>query len=241
MNAIVQQGPRPAVDRGRRIWLAGLAAGACVAPLAAWAGGHDVSANEDLMREHGIIRRILLVYAEAARRLHRDAHAVPLPALGEAARLMREFGEDYHERLLEEAHVFPLMRKAKGAIAHLPDVLQKQHERGREITAYVRRVCGSRKLRASQAGPLARSLQAFVQMYAAHAAREDTELFPAWKSELGQRAYDEMGERFEEIERQAFGGDGFALARQRIERIEASFGLSDLARLTAPAPAAAKR
>ena len=62
----------------------------------------EVTAAEDLMREHGILRRALLVYQESAMRLRQDAASVPPDALEKAANLFRVFGEDYHERKLEE-------------------------------------------------------------------------------------------------------------------------------------------
>ena len=37
----------------------------------------DVTATEDLMREHGILRRALLVYQESATRLRQDPASVP--------------------------------------------------------------------------------------------------------------------------------------------------------------------
>ena len=37
----------------------------------------EVTATEDLMREHGILRRALLVYQESATRLRQDATSVP--------------------------------------------------------------------------------------------------------------------------------------------------------------------
>jgi hemerythrin-like domain-containing protein len=195
----------------------------------------EVSANEDLMREHGIIRRALLVYGEAARRARQPTRSLPLAQLGETAMLFRSFAEDYHERVLEEALIFPLVRKLQGPTAKLPDVLLAQHRRGREITDYVRHLAAKPALGAN-AGPLASALEGFVRMYEPHAAREDTELFPAWKAALGQRAYAEMGEQFEEIEHRSFGRDGFHDALERIARIEAEFGLSDLSDLTAPPP-----
>lgn len=200
----------------------------------------EVSANEDLMREHGLIRRALLVYGEAARRARTGPKTLPLARLGETATLFREFAEDYHERGLEEAHIFPVVRKLKVPAAKLPDVLLAQHQRGREITDYVRRLA-ARPTLGADAERLASTLEGFVRMYEPHAAREDTELFPAWKAALGQHAYAEMGERFEEIEHRTFGGDGFDDAMERIARIEAEFGLSDLSTVTAPVPPDAAR
>src|SRR5947199_5184738 len=71
----------------------------------------EVTATEDLMREHGVIRRALLVYYEVIPRLRQKPASVNAAALQQAATLFRNFGEDYHERMLEEAHIFPTVRK----------------------------------------------------------------------------------------------------------------------------------
>ena len=73
-------------------------------------------------------------------------------------------------------------------------------------------------------------------MYENHAAREDTIIFPAWKKALGAHAVEEMGDKFEEIEKQQFGGDGFDMAVQQIAQIEQSLGLTDLSQFTAQPP-----
>ncbi len=74
----------------------------------------EVTATEDLMREHGILRRALLVYQESAVRLRQDAASVPPDALEKAANLFRVFGEDYHEKKLEEVYIFPAVKKSPG-------------------------------------------------------------------------------------------------------------------------------
>jgi len=199
----------------------------------------DVGANEDLMREHGVLRRALLVYRAAAARLRTDPAKVPADALAQTAHLFRTFGEDYHERKLEEEHIFPAVRKAKGPAASLVDVLLAQHERGRQLTDFVLRTTAQGRIAAGAALPLAQALDAFELMYAHHAAREDTVVFPAWKDALSGKAYDEMSERFEDIEKRMFGHDGFDDAVRRIATIEARFGIDDLARFTMPAPPAA--
>jgi hemerythrin-like domain-containing protein len=199
----------------------------------------EVTANEDLMREHGIIRRALFVYAEASRRARKDPSSIPLTHLADTARLFRQFAEDYHEHALEEDHIFPVVRKLSGPVAQLPDVLLAQHQRGREITDYIQRIGAGSSLAGSEAERFATTLDAFIAMYGPHAAREDTELFPAWKAALGEKAYDEMGEKFEDLEKKMFGRDGFEDALGRITRIEAAFGLSDLAAVTPPPPPAA--
>jgi hypothetical protein len=46
-------------------------------------------------------------------------------------------------------------------------------------------------------------------MYRAHAASEDTIVFPGFKGSVGQHEYEALGEDFERIEHQKFGQDGF--------------------------------
>jgi hemerythrin-like domain-containing protein len=99
----------------------------------------DVGAVEDLMREHGILRRAILVFRESAGRL-RAARSVDAAALHNTAQLFRSFGEDYHERKLEEDNIFPALRKAGGPAGAMVDTLIVQHNRGREIIDHVLRV-----------------------------------------------------------------------------------------------------
>lgn len=196
-------------------------------------GAEDVSATEDLMREHGVLRRTLIVYAELSDRLRTPTATIDPAPLAEAAKLFREFGEDYHEHTLEEQYVFPEVRKAGGPDEKLVEVLLLQHQRGREITDYLFRVGTSGQI-GSQAEPLSQALAAMSRMYQAHAAWEDTVIFPAWKKGLSKSRLDELAEKFEDIEHERFGKDGFDEALERVGRVEQAFGLADLAAYTAP-------
>ena len=198
--------------------------------------GGEVTATEDLMREHGVIRRALLVYTAAAGKLRAYPASILPDALQKTARLFRDFGEDYHERKLEEAYIFPAVKKAAGPATGYPDLLVVQHNRGREITDYILSVTQGAKLGAANAEPLARAMESLVLMYRHHAAREDTIVFPAWKKTLSEKDLDEMSEKFEEIEHQQFGKDGFDEAAKQIGEIEGMLGLTDISQFTAPPP-----
>jgi hemerythrin-like domain-containing protein len=198
--------------------------------------GGEVTATEDLMREHGVLRRALLVYTATAIKLRMTPASIPPEALQKTAKLFRAFGEDYHEKRLEEIYIFPAVKKAGGPAGGYPDVLVVQHERGREITDYILSITQGAKLGAANAEPLARVMESLVLMYRNHAAREDTIVFPAWKKTLSKNELHEMGEKFEEIEHQQFGDDGFDDAVKQIGVIEEMLGLSDIAQFTAPPP-----
>jgi hemerythrin-like domain-containing protein len=192
-----------------------------------------VTANEDLMREHGVLRRALLIYRLGATKLRSGPETPSAEALNQTARLFRSFGEDYHERQLEEAYIFPAVRKAHSDHAKLVDILQAQHQRGREVTDYILSATENGHIGAD-VEHLAAAMDAMALMYEEHTAREDTVLFPAWKQALPARQYADMGEQFEEIEKRTFGHDGFDDAVERIAGVEQTLGLADLATFTAP-------
>ena len=195
-----------------------------------------VTPPEDLMREHGVIRRALLVYYEVIPKLRQNPSSIDAAVLQQTAKLFRTFGEDYHERMLEEQHIFPLIRKQSKAMSVYADILIEQHNRGREITDYVLAVTSSGKISAAHAEPLAKVFESFVLMYQNHAAREDTIVFPAWKKNFSDKGLDEISDQFEEIEHKMFGKDGFEDAEKKISGIEAELGFADLAQFTPPAP-----
>lgn len=196
----------------------------------------EVTATEDLMREHGVIRRALLVYFETAPKLRRNPVSVDPAALRQTAQLFRTFGEDYHERMLEEQHIFPLIRKQGSELKRYADILTEQHNRGREITDYVLAVTSGPKISAAHAEPLAKVFESFVLMYQNHAAREDTIVFPAWKKNFSNKQLDEISDQFEDIEHKMFGKDGFEDAEKKISSIETELGFGDLAQFTPPRP-----
>lgn len=198
----------------------------------------EISANEDMMREHGVIRRIGVLFRESAARLRGNRASVAPDVLQKAARLMRTFGEDYHEVAVEEAHVFPSMRRVGGPLAKEVDVLAQQHQAGRRIVDFVL-ASTVKPIGAADVEPLARALDSFTRMYDFHSAREDTVVYPAWRKSLSKNEYEDLGERFEEIEHRTFGTDGFDDAVKRIDELERALGL-DLAAFTAPPPAAAR-
>lgn len=188
----------------------------------------DVSTNEDLMREHGILKRVLLSYDEIIRRIHARQEFSPR-VVTDCATIIRKFIEDYHEKL-EEDHLFPRFRKA-GKLVDLVTILYSQHQAGRRVTERILASAGSLKSE-DERNQLARDLEAFNRMYAPHEAREDTVLFPELHKIVSRHEYDAMGEQFEKIERTTFGGDGFDIYIDKVTAIEKQLGIYDLAQFT---------
>src|SRR5690242_10243281 len=57
----------------------------------------DVSPAEDLMREHGILKRVMLIYDDIAARIDAGKDFPP-EVLAASANIIRSFVEDYHEK-----------------------------------------------------------------------------------------------------------------------------------------------
>jgi hemerythrin-like domain-containing protein len=212
-------------------WLAATACGSAVphARAADEAKGdgakEDVSANEDLMREHGVLDRLLLVY-EAG--VARAAQPPVAQAIHHAAELVSSFIEQYHEKL-EEDFIFPLLEKAQRHVAEVR-TLRSQHVAGRAVTQAILQLTAPGG--AIDAAALAQAVQAFVRMYRPHAAREDTIIFPTLHEIASPAQLAELGERFEDVEHERFGKEGFESIVRQVEELERALGTYELAQFT---------
>lgn len=184
-----------------------------------------VTAPEDLMREHGVLKRILLIYREGIRRLQADDQS-PAPALNESAQIIRRFIEDYHGQL-EEQYVFPKLEQA-GKLTDITSVLRTQHQRGRVLTD---RVLAATTAAAAFDQPardtLAQDMAAYIRMFEPHEAREDTVVFPALRDVMSAVEFRDMAETFEDEEHRRFGEAGFQSVVDKVADIEKSLGIYD--------------
>lgn len=193
-------------------------------------GEEDVAPPEDLMREHGVLKRVLLVYGEAIRRI--DAKQdLPPDAVRNGADIIRTFIEDYHEKL-EEDYLFPRFEKA-GRLTDLTTVLRAQHQAGRRVTEQITQLATLQTLKdPSSATKLKELMRQFIRMYEPHEAREDTVLFPAIRAIVSKHEFGALGEEFEKKEHQLFGEEGFEKMVDRVASIEKALGIYDLSQFT---------
>jgi hemerythrin-like domain-containing protein len=190
----------------------------------------DVSPVEDLMREHGVLDRLLLVYEGSLMRLSAGRECPPEVVSG-AANLIRRFIEDYHEKL-EEDYLFPRFEK-KGKLGDVVRILRQQHQAGRYLTDSIQSGATPAGLKNQEdRRKLQESLRLFIGMYRPHAAREDTILFPTLHSLVSLHEYDSLGEEFEEQEQALFGKDGFETIVDEVAELEKTLGLYDLSQFT---------
>jgi hemerythrin-like domain-containing protein len=188
-----------------------------------------VSPPEDLMQEHGLLNRVLLIYDTCRRHLEAKEN-FPIEALSNAANIVRIFVENYHEKQ-EENYLFPRFRKANKQ-TDLVAILLKQHNAGRALTDQIMQLTKSPARSDTETHKLVQALTSFNTMYRPHEAREDTVLFPAFRKIVSQHEYDALGEEFENNEHKLFGKDGFEHMVDRVAGIEKSLGIYDLAQFT---------
>jgi hemerythrin-like domain-containing protein len=189
----------------------------------------EVTPPEDLMREHGVLDRVLLIYEAILRNLDANHDFDPV-ILTQSAEIVRDFIENYHEKS-EEEQVFPRFRKA-GKMVDLVETLLIQHQAGRRVTATVLRLAPNSRTDGGDRRDLKVAMQSFIAMYRPHAAREDTDLFPKLRKLVSEHEYDAMAEDFEKKEHQLFGEDGFEKMVDRVAKLEEAIGIHDLNQFT---------
>lgn len=190
----------------------------------------DVPLSEDLMREHGILNRVLLIYEEIIKRIEQHDE-LSQKVLAASTGIIKEFIEDHHEKM-EEDYVFPLFEKNKKQVS-LIKTLRKQHISGRVITKELQEIAISTAPITSKIKKrVVFLLQKFITMYRPHEAREDTVVFPQVRSFLTETQFEEMGELFEKFEHKAFGEHGFLVILHRVEAIEKELGIYAIEQFT---------
>ena len=190
----------------------------------------EVTPTEDLMREHGLLNRVLLIYDHCSQRLQSNQQ-FEVSVLASASGVIKNFIEQYHEKL-EEDHIFPRFEKAN-KLTDLVSTLRAQHAAGRKVTAQIEELAKATVWKdAAQRGNLRQQLEAFVHMYRPHEAREDTILFPALHTLVSKSEFDAMGDEFESQEHKMFGEEGFEGQVERVGMFEKKLGIFDLAQFT---------
>lgn len=190
----------------------------------------DIPLTEDLMREHGVLDRVLLIYEEIMRRIDKN---VPFSTktLEQAVNIIKTFIEEYHEKM-EENYLFPLFEKHKTEV-RLVRTLKLQHARGREITGKIKNILASKtELDQRQKKTIKGLLQQFITMYRPHESRENTVLFPKVRGLMSEKEFKEMGEKFDDIEHQLFGKNGYQNMVDKVAALEKELGIYNLEQFT---------
>ena len=193
-------------------------------------GVEEVSPVEELMREHGALRRIFLIYEEAIRRIAAKQELDPA-LLHQSAGIVERYIHQLHEKL-EEDYLFPRLKTA-GRNMDTVYVLVAQHRAGEKLTQTVLKLSNAAHFRnQSDLAAVSSALTQFIRMYRPHAAWEDTTTFPEFKKVLSVEEYDRVGDQFKAKEQEVLGREGFEGVVGRIERVEDELGISTLSQFS---------
>ena len=194
----------------------------------------EISPTEDLMREHGVLHRILLIYNDALKYLkgQKVNNQVNIYfIIYNTASIAHQFIEDYHQKL-EEQYVFPKLSQ-NPKYSGLINTLLNQHNAAHNLTKNILYFSSTKNIcYFENIIQLIRLLQLYINMYEPHSAREDTVVFPAFHELVTPEEFKELGDRFEEIEEQKFGKNGFQHIVNEVTKIEKVLDIYNLAQFT---------
>ncbi len=192
----------------------------------------EVPCTEDLMREHGILNRVLRIYEKVEDQISKK-EKVDYQLVIDAAIIVRDFIHEYHEKL-EEKHLFTIFEKKGLPLAQLTQVLREQHAAGGKVTYMIIHRAGIARTdnNSENIQKLAADLKGFVGMYRPHENREDTELFPAVRAQVTAEEYNRLTDIFEDTENEKFGKHAYEKMVNRVAEMERKLGIYEIAQYT---------
>ena len=221
----------------RRRWLIGTAGAMLLAapalaqqtaPTKTKATEGGITATERLMRDSGLLLRLLAIYEAGGRRLGGGEDIEPI-IFTQAAETMRDFVHDYHEKQ-EETQVFPRFKKA-GRMVELIDVMQAQHASGQRLTARILELAPKSATK-NERQAMIEAMQAASVLYRPHVARELTDVWPTLRTLVTPNEFDELSATLEKDETEKLGKDGFDKVAKKVEALEKRIGINDISQFT---------
>jgi hemerythrin-like domain-containing protein len=191
----------------------------------------ESSPTEDLMREHGVVERILLIYQRILEKAI-TGQEIDISAINRASQMVDMYVSNHHEKD-EEEYIFPKFREAN-YIVEIVDTLENQHDVARELNRQIMDL-SSQGADISQED-LVRLLDRcgmYINMYLPHISRENTIVFPTFFDIVSNEYIQDIKEKMEDEEEQALGDTGFRGLVGRVSEIEKQVGCHDLEQYTA--------
>lgn len=209
------------------------------------------SVVEDLMSEHSLLDRVLLIYEEIISRMENNK-PFDRGIIKAAALIIRAFIEDFHEPN-EEAYIFPVLIKHHKEV-ELVNELISQHRLSRTLTDTIIKLSEEKIINKQLANgnkqaidghkqllmdpekinkqQLIINMQKFVYLYRFHESREDTVVFREFKKLISEKEYKRIGKILEEAEEKKFGKDGYENILGFVEALEKLLDIYDLKKIT---------
>ena len=183
-----------------------------------------ITATERLMRDSGVLLRIMSIYEAGARRLGGGEDIEPA-IFTQAAEIMRDFVHGYHEKQ-EDEQIFPRFKKA-GRMVELIDVMMAQHASGQKLTATILDLAPKSGTKGERQSMID-AMQASIVLYRPHVARELTDVLPTLRTLVTPNEFDELSAALDKDEAEKLGKEGFDKMAKKVEALEKRIGINDL-------------
>lgn len=185
-----------------------------------------VSPTEELSREHAMLTRLLLAIDNMANLAIEDMNTDISP-INQAAQMIKRVVIDYHSKF-EEEHIYPQFED-NDLLSSLTEVFEDQHDQTERMNEALLELTRSGKLKdESDLDELLILCIGMKDMLTAHAAWEETILFPAMYDLLPQSYMDDLKRKQEEEEKKLVGDRGPVVLYEELGRIEEACGTHDL-------------
>ncbi len=191
----------------------------------------ESSPMEDLMKEHGAVERIMLIYQRMIEKAI-TGQELDVSVINRASHMVEEYVSEHHERD-EEKYVFPKFREAN-YIVDLVDTLEHQHDVSRELNRQAMELSAKGpRITRDETARLLDLCGMFIDMYLPHISRENTILFPAFFDIVSAEHIRDIKKEMEDEEEKVLGETGFRGFVGRIAALEKEIGCHELSRYTA--------
>jgi hemerythrin-like domain-containing protein len=179
-----------------------------------------MSANEDLMMEHGLLSRLLLILDDLTKKINLDI-TINTQLIKITLMIIRKFFQDHHEKT-EEKYIFPRLINT----VHNDDVLEliNQHKVARcLVDSIILDLDDNVDIRL-----ISQKLRELIDMYKIHEARENSVIFNAFRKSISSQEYDQLEKIMDDEEEELLGENAYERVLNLVIMIEKKLNIHDL-------------
>ncbi len=185
-------------------------------------GLEKMSATEELCVEHALLDRIMLAMDHTLKMA--NGEKVDLSPISKACAMIYQVVDQHHMKI-EEDEIYPKFRK--GELSSLIGEMERQHDRARELVARMDDLSKGGKKKAD-VDELRETFMDFHDMIMAHAAWEQSVLFPVVEGKMSEKELDALKETQEEHEKELLGENATEKVFDMLADLESSAGVMGL-------------
>ena len=188
-------------------------------------GMEKISPTEELSTEHGMLTRILLAMDKTLKAAGSSPKA-ELGVINQACQLIQQAVVDHHMKI-EEQDVYPRFRDTE--LADCTATMKTQHAEARKMIARLDDLSKTGAVRSrSDLEELNRVFNDFKDMITAHAAWEETVLFPVMEGTWSEGELKGLRQAEERDEKKLLGKDATEQLYTMLADLEAAAGVTGL-------------